>query len=64
MLKSSRTTRGQVVIAFAASIGVAALWVAFDMPIAILPALLIPLWIPIIARQGNGADTPFAAGPR
>ena len=51
MLNSLRTTRGRIGIAFLASTALAALWMAFDMPIAILPALMIPFWIPVFSRQ-------------
>ena len=51
MLKSLRTTRGRVVIAIVACVSLAATWVAFDMPIAILPALMVPFWIPIFERH-------------
>jgi len=60
MLKSLRTTRGRIVIAFVASIALAVLWFAFEMPIAILPALMIPLWIPLFARQ----EGPISPGTR
>ena len=51
MLRFLRTTRGRIVIAFVASTALAVLWVDFEMPIAILPALMIPFWIPLFARQ-------------
>ena len=51
MLTSLRTRRGRIVIALILSIGLAVLWAAYDGPIAMLPALIVPFWIPIFTRQ-------------
>jgi len=51
-----RTKRTRITIALAGSIAVAVLWLIFvDMPagvrVAILPALIYPMWIPVFARE-------------
>jgi hypothetical protein len=51
MLKSLRTTRGRLVIAVVASVALVASWATWDMPIALVPALMIPFWIPIFDRR-------------
>ena len=41
----------------AASIAFAVLWFAFEGPIGLLPALLVPLWIPIFTDQERPVST-------
>ena len=51
VLEFMRTTRGRIVMAFLTSVVIAALWLAFDMPLAIIVAVLVPVWIPIFKQQ-------------
>ena len=51
MLKSLRTKRARIVIAIVASAALVMAWVAYDMPIALVPALIIPFWVPIFNRR-------------
>jgi hypothetical protein len=53
MLIKLRSTRGRIGITVAISIVMIGLWFRFEMPIAILPALLTPVWITLFAsKQG------------
>ena len=53
MLFKLRSTRGRIGITVAISIVMIGLWFRFEMPIAILPALLTPVWITLFAsKQG------------
>ncbi len=51
MLNLLRTAKCQFCIAVAVTIGFGMLWFSFDGPIAIFPALLVPIWLPIFNRQ-------------
>jgi hypothetical protein len=44
-------TKRRIAVAVVASITLIALWMTSDMPIAILPALMVAIWIPIFSRQ-------------
>ena len=53
MLFELRSTRGRIGITVAINIVMIGLWFRFEMPIAILPALLTPGWINLFApKQG------------
>ena len=51
MLIKLRSTRGRIGITAALSIVLIGLWFRFEMPIAILPALLTPVWITLFASK-------------
>ncbi|MAG37305.1 MAG: hypothetical protein CL878_13810 [Dehalococcoidia bacterium] len=51
MLQSLRTTSGRIIIAVVATSILVALWWAYDMSIAILPAVVMPFWIALFVRQ-------------
>jgi hypothetical protein len=59
MLASLKTPKGRIVIALLASIVLVALWATFDMPFAILPALVVPFWIPMFATQSEPLPSRF-----
>ncbi len=53
MLFKLKSTRGRIGITVAISIVMFGLWFRFEMPIAILPALLNAVWITLFAsKQG------------
>lgn len=58
MLDLLKTTRGRVGLAIITSIVVTVIWFSFELSIAILPAVLVPLWIPIFAL-GQGEPISF-----
>ena len=51
MLIKLRSTRGRIGITVAISIVMIGLWFRFEMPNAILPALLTPVWITLFASK-------------
>ena len=51
MLESMRTKRGRIVVASIVSVAIAALVIAFELPIALMPAMISGLWIPVLATQ-------------
>jgi|TARA_Y100000310_G_scaffold320654_1_gene377319 hypothetical protein len=53
MLQSLRTTKGRIFIAFVTSVVFAVLWIAYELPVAILPAILSGLWIPMFAKRNE-----------
>ena len=50
MIKFLGTPIARAGMVTAASATVLALWLVYDLPIAILPALLAGMWIPLFAR--------------
>jgi hypothetical protein len=51
VLESLRTTRGRVGIAVLMSLVLVVVSMVFEFPIAIVPALLVPFWIPVFAQE-------------
>ena len=51
MLFKLRQTRGRIGITVAISIVMIGLWFRFEMLIAILPALITPVWITLFASK-------------
>ena len=56
MLKSLKSPKGQIFVTVVASIVMIVLWLSYDLPIAILPALFVPMWIPIFSMSGEPAS--------
>ncbi len=55
MLESLRTTRGRVGIALLMSLAIAVFAVLFSLPIAIVPALFVPVWVSVFASREPAA---------
>lgn len=54
MLNLLKTTKGRIGITVVTSIVITVIWFSFKLPIAILPAVLVPQWIPIfVSGQGE-----------
>ena len=51
MIHAFKTPQAQIAIALVASIALVALALTSDLPVAIVPALIVPFWIPIFARH-------------
>lgn len=51
MLDSLKTTKGRIIIGALTSAVFVVLWFVYELPIAIMPALLVPIWIPVFSRQ-------------
>ncbi len=49
MLESPRITKGRVVIALLTSLIIVVLAVVFKLPMAIMPALFVPVWLSVFA---------------
>ncbi len=50
-MASMRTRRGRVAIAIVSSLVLTAVWMSFEGTIGILPAVMVPLWIPVFMEE-------------
>jgi hypothetical protein len=51
VLHSPSSNKGRIIVALLTSVALAALWLFFRLPFAILPAILAPLWVPTFLRR-------------
>lgn len=51
MLQYLRTTSGRMAIAVIATSSLVALWLVYDLPIAIVYVLIVPIWLSLFVRQ-------------
>ena len=51
MMRHIKSTRIRVTVAVVATVALVVLWITFDMPIAILPVLLVTHWMPVFQKQ-------------
>lgn len=56
MIKALRTTKGRIFIAVSSSVALVVTWLAMDGSFAILPAVMMPFWIPVFTRQKEPAS--------
>lgn len=59
-----RTTGGRIVVSATLTVLLVGLWLVYDLSIAFLPALMVPIWLPLFADRdlSQGAQRRLGIG--